>query len=307
MYVLSVVPAILIALNFESFRGYAIRTLQGGQTTTPVQQPAGAPQTQSTPIAAGEKSGEHGVRQPAIQSPTIPAKSHGMQFGQEQPPRRPDRVPAINARVTKPAQTVDYEVTLDLSRKRQRIPIDLRGSDMKLRILPLEGVRVASELRPSNGTFDAQHPASISFQTTNPARIKVSVKTATQDDSKSATIILDFSVESNTGRQLDFTTSNLDRIRNRITSQGLRAQSALADIEAEKRQLEAWVNSPGLKSLWEVKRGQARVVELHAAIPAATQVVSALQLQLEAVEELIELARSLDGAKLRIADMDAQK
>ena len=157
------------------------------------------------------------------------------------------------------------------------------------------------QYRTGQWHFGPSTPCGLPFKTTNPARIKVSIETD-QDDIRSATINCEFSVESDTGRLLPFTTSNVDRIHNRIISQRRKAQNSLANMEAEKRELEAWVNSPGLKPLWEVKRGQRAVVELNAAIPAATQALSVLDVQLRAVEELVELAKSLNGAKLNVVE-----
>ena len=47
LYLISIVPAILIASNFEAFRYRAIRILQGGQHTQRADQPVAPPQPQA--------------------------------------------------------------------------------------------------------------------------------------------------------------------------------------------------------------------------------------------------------------------
>jgi len=307
LYLTSIVPAILVATNFEAFRQGAIHILQGGQEAPLVQQPVAAPHPQSAPIAAEPKPRERGIQQPSVQPPANPPTSRLSPSKPERLSERPLRVAAIADRVTKPAPAAVYVVALDVSRKRQSRPVQLQSADSKLQILPLDGVRVASDVVPSDGEFDAHHPAKISFQTAYQAWIEVSVDTSVRREDGSATIYLDFLVETNTGRPWPFTTKNLNKERKRTCAEGAQAQAVLANLEASKRELEAWFSAPVWKLYPEAKRRQSRLAEVSAAIPRQKEYVSALEANLKAVDELLELALSLDGARLRIVELDAQQ
>ena len=326
LYLTSIVPALVIGLNFEAFRHAAIRIL-GGQSTPPAEQPIAAPPIQlpsTTQVAEAQPSEpvkpKAGIWQPAIVKPakTQPATTQSATAQParpfeppvaESPPepmlRPPLRVAPAIARIAGPSPAADHVLPLKLSHRRQRYPIELRYPGSRLQILPLkdlEDVNVAYEIRPADGTFDDLHPAVIWFQTTNPARIEISLDCA-GEGTIATKVCLDFLVNDDDGRSVPFTSTKLADCRRRTVALGRKVESALVSMVAERRQLEALVYSSVPMAYLDLERGEARLVELQSAIPAASERHADLTNQLGALNELTALADSLGGTQLRLREI----
>jgi hypothetical protein len=304
LYAISIVPTILVALNFESFRQGAIRVLGGGEVARAV-----APATTAKPVQPLEPSNPVPPKMPSDRPPADsmsarPDRRYLAPSTPDPPPLPPIRILSDDDRIVDKTRPTIYVLSLKLARKRQRCPVELRNPDSKLQVLPSDDFDMEFKIEPDDGTFDAQHPAVISFPTANPARIEVSIDEVVDGD-KSAIINLDFLVESDSGRSVPLSSTNLQGICGRTESQGRKVQAALAAMEAEEIELESWVNSSVPVPYMTLKGGQTRIAQLNVAIPAAAQQVAVLTNRLQSVKELIELADSLDGSELKIAEIDA--
>ena len=126
------------------------------------------------------------------------------------------------------------------------------------------------------------------------------------DDGDSVAVItLDYLVQTDAGPPIALSTNNLRSIRRRTEAHGRNLQISLDRMQAERHKLKSWVNSSVPVPYLTLKRGEARIVALNVAIPATSQQLAILKSRLKAVRELIELADTLNGSRLKIAEVDA--
>jgi len=299
----AIVPATLIALNLAAIGNGASPPAKDGNTNPPVQQAnANSP---TKPPAAATSAVPSAKRKLVVPVQRAPVSTLADQLNKRRlAPADPAKRPLNGDGFVDDVEPGVHLLTLKLGSKRQRCPIELDSPESKLQIRPTEDFGIDCELEPEDGTFDAQHSAVISFPTMNPARIEVSVNEVTDGDHV-VIINLDFLVNSDLGRSMRISSTNLKSIRRRTESQGRKAQAALAALEAENIRLEAWVNSSIPVPYLALKRGEARIAQLKVAIPETTQRIESLRNQFESAKELIELADALDGSQLEIAELDA--
>jgi hypothetical protein len=289
-YVSSLIPAILIAFNFEAFRQYVI-TAFGGH----VEQ-----QVVTQPVATIEKPERPSPVARSTPPPTVRVANTVRPVPRERVVVQPVPIRRQPVRLLEPVQEVkpDYEITLDLSKRRQRFPVELEFETARLRVLPVE-LSHRPTMTPSDGSFDGQHPLTLAFS----ASFKPSITVSLDRVGENTVVSLEYRVESNAG-QRNFTTTNLAVIRRKVVKSGQQAMAAVARLNAEQVRVKAYLSAPGGK-LWNVKKqATLRDGELPALIADAKKQVATIEANLKATDELIELADSIDGAKLGLVVED---
>jgi len=291
-YITSIIPAIILAFNFEAFRQYVIVAF-GGHVEPVVQQQVVA-KVPTVPVR----------RQPIADRP---ARRANTRVASVQQPTRIEVQPAPIVRRQPqrllPAEPKpDYEITLDLRKQRQRFPVELDYDTARVRVLPID-INQHPTMTPTDGTFDAQHSLTIAFSASFKPWITVSL-----DKVGDATVVnLVYQVESNAGRPLPFATTNLAIIRRKIVRKGQQAVAAVARLENEQVKVKAYLDAPGGKLWTEKKQAFLRSKELPSLISAARVPVATLEADLRFTDELIALANSIHGKKLRVVVDDAQR
>jgi hypothetical protein len=280
-YTASLIPAILVAMNFEAFRSYVLGAFGGVPIETVQQSRVATPSKQPQPRIV--RRTEPPPRQ------YIPRVSHATPRKPITPPMAPRQpvqlLPAQDELARKQTES-DYVVTLDLSERLQRFSIEPLTPDQGLRIrTTFAGV--------TQVTSDA--PARINLNGPYNPRIEVSVEVRGK-----TILVLEYAVDSERGKPIALTPSNLGSIRRRIMRRGGRAAATLGNLEAEKIHTEAYLASSQAK-LWTEKRdAEMRIKKLPALIEAARVPVAQLQAELSTVDELIQLVEQISGKEIEV-------
>jgi hypothetical protein len=278
-YVSSIIPAILLFINFEAFREYAIVKL-GGQ---PVVQANVVAEPKQEPVSRPQPEPRQNISR---QAPLVPIRQTRVEARPVPVRRQPVRLlPSSAPQEVKP----DFEITIDLSKSRQRYPIE----STQVRVLPLDGATMS----PREGVLDAQNPVTLTFSARFDPRI-----TLTLDDN----IWLTYEVESASGKLIPFTTTNLNSIRRKVLRNGKQAVASVARLEAEKAKVDTYLSASGGKLWNEKKAATIRAKQLPGLLAAARKRVNTLEVDLRAVESLIELANGVDGTKVGFVTSDRQ-
>lgn len=230
-----------------------------------------------------------GTSQPQPEAPEEPLISPGLSPNVEvEPPReKPELEQSDERRRPRPLlPKIAHVIDLDLKSRRQRyVSKDLTHS--QFRVLSLGGSDLPYMIQPKDGNLDRTSEVAITIGGIRDLVIQVSLNAAPQG---TASIILECHVINDAGDDVPLTLSNLDRVCRRITKQGQQAASALADMQAEKSRLQAWIAAPVLKSLAERGQARARVLGLDIAISEQSDLVESLRAELRVAEEVEEQA-----------------
>lgn len=226
-----------------------------------------------------------------------------------QPPRTPKRHierPSPQPRRAAPLEPdVDYDPlpprpiereSVEISRPSQSIALDVEGKAQheavklsgELCVARIDGAQYT--LKPSDGnlaggdviaTVDGPRPIvlTISLESRSRERFLVVVPT----------------VMNNADKPVPFTTKNLELIAGRIGKRGRREAGKLASMQAERARWQAFVKSLGNKVTVERNRTELRINELEVLIPEKQRLVSSLEMELKATQELLEMAQRLHG------------
>jgi hypothetical protein len=186
-------------------------------------------------------------------------------------------------------RTIDHVIDLDLENRRQRYPLS-ESTQQKLQVLALRGCEVPFEIKPEDGTLDDDANVRLLVNGVREVLIDVEI-TANSQGTRS--IVLECHVVSDEGKDVPFTLPNLQNITRRIIRQGNEAASQLSDMDAEKAQLEAWLNAGGTKPLADVGVARRRIRELEGLISGQSESVQLLKADLEVAETLLGLATHL--------------
>lgn len=301
-YITSVIPAILIAINFETCRQYALSALGGKDATV---QAGVVPQPT---VAAAEPAAPVPSRRQPRTTPPPPttlalnvqqrqiAEPKFFEDGVEIPakPRQPQQL-LSNRRPAEPVERVkpDYVIKFDLGRPRQYVQIQPLKDGEKIRLEEAD----AQQHIPIDyaGLFlvkDAD--TELVFDDTFRPRATLSIETRTSGD----VIVLVYEVNSVSGKVLPFTTSNLNRIRRKTLDRGQNAQGQLSAMETELAHKTRWLQTWSGK-LWTEKRAaERRIAELPQLIAAQKVIVASIQSDLASLDNLIELSNSVHGSSL---------
>lgn len=304
-YITSTIPAILIAMNFETCRQYALSALGGKDATIQagvVPQPA---VVITQPVAPARRAAPERLTQPL--RPTLATNEPLRQQRQNSEPKFFDEGVELPANPRRPLQLLpgqrpakpaveekpDYFIKFDLERPRQYVQIKPLQAGEKICLQ--EGDAQQHIPIDYNGLFLTKESATeLVFDESFRARVTFSIEERTSGD----VIMLVYEVDSVSGKPLPFTTSNLNRIRRKTIERGQGAQGQLTAMEAELAHKTRWLQTWSGK-LWTEKRAaEQRVAVLPGLIKAQTQVVASIQSDLSSQDELIELARSVHGSSL---------
>lgn len=304
-YITSTIPAILIAMNFETCRQYALSAL-GGKDATVQSSVIPQPAVVITPPAApAQRTPRERPTQPS--RPTLATNEPLRQQRQINEPKFFDEGVELPANPRRPLQLLpgqrpakpvveekpDYVIKFDLERPRQYVQIKPLQNGEKICLQ--EGDAQQHIPIDYNGLFltkDAD--TELVFDESFRPRVTFSIEERTSGD----VILLVYEVDSVSGKPLPFTTSNLNRIRRKTMDRGQNAQGQLSAMEAELAHKTRWLQTWSGK-LWTEKRAaERRIAELPGLIKAQAQVVSSIQSDLSSLDELIELAKSVHGSSL---------
>lgn len=181
---------------------------------------------------------------------------------------------------------IAHVIDLDLKSRRQRyVSKDLTHS--QFRVLSLRGCDMPYMIQPKDGYLDKTSEVAITIGGIRDVVIQVSLNAAPQ---RTASIMLECHVINDAGDDVPLMLSNLDRVCRRITKLGQQAASSLADMQAEKSRLQAWIAAPVLKPLGERGQARARVMGLDIAISEQSDLVESLRAELHVAEEVEDQA-----------------
>jgi hypothetical protein len=320
-YLTSLIPAILVGLNFEACRKFAINALGGkpveeiraAQPPAPQQainSAAGVSDPGSRSVAGvsdpGSRNSVTGVYdpgKPASQRPATVSRTAAEHPDAPRPPAaRETPVTPPSARAAKPnappkpaRPAPDLTIQLDLTRERQRCECPGIPADARLEILALDGVHGRYAVDPDDNILADR--LRITFAKPQKHWIEITPDRKGPD----LALWIKYSVEGDDGRARPLTVSNIARIRRRIQSAGKQNLAALADLQTEKARLDAWIDAPGTKTIAALGAAKRRVKELEHMIPTLREQISAQQATYKVAYELSERAKTLDGAKIELA------
>lgn len=269
-YVTSIIPALLLFVYFELLRERAIVVLGGNPS------PQGQPQDQPSPRPSPPPPVDVTPRRlPQEQEPdqVVPRWQPLPRAHLNSPPRRLHRNEPKTAE-----EPQSQTITLDLTNHSQRIPLRIKAP---VRIARFDGY--SHHLKPPDGTLNPGAKVVVM----GPRPITLTVKFV------GGSLTITPTVKTDAGDPIPFTTTNLSSIVNGIIRKGQQATSQVEALKAEKKQLVAWLNTPGPKAL--AMRGQVRmrVQELDHLIPEGEKVVADLKTELNVTKQLVDLADRL--------------
>ena len=195
-----------------------------------------------------------------------------------QPPRSIERQSVEKSR---PSQSI----TLDLEGKSQHEAITLSG---QLCVARIEGIRYT--LKPTDGCLAAGDVVA-TLDGPWPILLTISLESRSRD----RFLVVVPTVMNNVEKPVPFTTKNLQLIIGRIQKSGRRESNRLASMQVEIARLQAFVRSLGYKVTLERRRAEARINELDVMIQQSQRLVAALEAELKATQELLEIAQRLHG------------
>jgi len=290
-YVTSLIPAILIALNFDSFRSYVLGAFGGVPIETIQQQPVQQPPPRIVRDRPSRQQTEPQVRvsHATLRKSTPRNVTPPPFFDDEQLPAKPRQpVQLLPPKHDSPRQQTkpNYVIALDLSEKIQRFPLRSLTPEEALTIrTTFAGITHLAPGEP--GRIDLHGPY-------NP-RIEFSIEVRSE-----TILVLEYLVDSEQGKSIPLTSPNLGSIRRRIMRKGERAMAILKTLQAEKLHLDAYLASSQAK-LWTEKRAaEMRVKKLPRLIEAAQAPVNQLADELSTVDRLIDMVESVHGSTVDV-------
>jgi hypothetical protein len=275
-YITSIIPAVLIAFNFEAFREYVVVAF-GGRLDRPSQVAAAASQPAPSPVRrpAEPRRVEQPRREPRVEpQQPVPVRNVQPTRAVVKPPKPQD---------TKP----DLTFILDLDRKRQVVIVPGIGPGQHVLLKRDRD----DECKVSYGSEVA-----MSFGGEFNPRAVLSL----EDKEAGATLTIEYVVDSLSGRQLPFTKPNLAAIRRRTARNATKSISVLSALEAEQSKVDTYLKSYRGK-LWTEKRAaEDRRAALPSLIAAAGEASRGAAQSLASVDVLIERANDVHGSNVEL-------
>lgn len=283
-YFTSIIPAALIAFNFEAFRQFVI-TAFGGQV---VEQPQPQQQQQLQAQVVVPRATVRQQQRPAerVERPRRPEPKPAPMRRMESapPPVAANILPKSTPVVTKPPEPV-AKFALDLTKRKQTIPIDVAP-----------GRRLRIEAAGGSCEIAGDVPGVLSFGDEFHPRAEIEL----QERTEGAVIVITFVVDTVGGRPLPFTVSNLTNIRRRVARRASTAAATVASLEAEKMQIDAYLNSSRGKLVTTKRAAEARQAELPRLIAAAKAGSESANNELAAIERLLSKAMTASGSQVDV-------
>lgn len=326
-YLTSLIPAILVGLNFEACRKFAISAL-GGKPVEEIraERPA-APQQAPNSVARvsnpGSRNPVAGVSDPGkpasvagVYDPGKPASQRPATVSRRTAARLPDAprplaaretpVTPASARVAKPVAppkparpAPDFTVKLDLTRERQRCECPGIPPNTRLEILALDGIHGRYAVDPADNILADR--LRITFAKPQKHWIEITPDRTGPD----LALWLEYTIETDAGDARPFTPKYLDSIRRRLEKSGKQALATIASLEAERAQLLAWANGPGTKTIPDMRHARARVAEIDGLLPSVREQVAAEHASYTLTKKLIERAKGLHAATIPVSVVTA--
>jgi len=289
------VPMILIGAVMGGLAGYGALTLIRGPVGEEVA--AAEPPKVELPKPERAKQSEPAAIPSKSTKPKEQPRGAVQKLASEDPPARAEEskpaekqeaageeesTPAVKE---KEVEAPSMGVTLKIGNRLQRESISLAGA---IRVAEVEGQ--SAEIEPENGHLT--HTVKVKLTgSARPVLLTLSIE-ARGDERK---LVIEPTVETDDGKDVSFTTANMDSYWRRIQKNGRRATAQLASLRSEQLDLTALINAPGMRTLADQKAMQARASDLTALIPKTQAAIEALEGQASVANEMVEFAKAIDG------------
>jgi hypothetical protein len=184
----------------------------------------------------------------------------------------------------KPVPRPTQRIVFDFANKVQREPITLTG---RINVAGIEGC--TASLSPSDGNLEGEVIATLD----GPRPVTVRITLQSREDER--TLLIEPTVVNDAGKTVSFTKKTFESIARRVVKNGRTASSQVAEMNAERQRLQAWVDSPAVKPLLQRNQAIARIRELRVLIPEGEQLVAALEREARVIHELGAFAERLQN------------
>lgn len=187
-----------------------------------------------------------------------------------------------------PAKPPKIEVIdLDLENRQQNVLLNYASG---LRVALLKDCKSRAKIVPAGGQLAVDRDVKIEIDGERPVTLTISLKERPNDQ---VLVTVESLVTTDDGRELPFTLANVGRVMRQVSKRSEQAYAGQSSLEAEKRQLTAWLGGPGMKPLIDVNSARSRLRAIESLLPEQVAIAESLQAELATAERVQELAEHL--------------